>query len=250
MIQANIRIASHAARALCATAGTVIASCAVMAASTVQAQSLTGPGSLGGYWASTAVMTLRAGPLLSGTPTFRTSEGQPIPLLPSAAKVVAERRLGHDGDKPFPAPRLPCLTPGMPQEANPSPTNPFELVESPEQVSVLLGYYRNYRIIRMNTDHPDSPEPAFMGDSVGRWEGGALVTDTVAVRTETNILELIPHSDQLHITERFRRTGKDTLENRITIEDPKIFSKAWTMTLRYRKVNISNIPDYACGIKN
>lgn len=221
-----------------------------LAATTTRAEPLAGPGSVGGYWASTTVLSLRAGPVVGGTPSFRTSAGQPIPLLPSVARIVADRRLGRDGGKPFPDSRLPCLTPGMPAEANPAPANPFEMVESPEQVSVLLGYYRNYRIIRMNTDHPANPEPAFMGDSVGRWDRGVLVVDTVAVRTETSILGLIPHSDQLHIIEKVRRTGRDTMESRMTIEDPKTFSKPWTMILRFRKSNISNVPDYACGIQN
>lgn len=250
-MHANLNIRTLARLSGCAVV-IVVSVCAapVLAASTSGAKTLAGPGSIGGYWANTTVTTVKSGPVVGGTPSFRTSDGQPIPLLPSVAKAIAERRLGADGGQLLPDPHLPCLTPGMPSEAAPSPANPIELVESPEQVSMLLSYYRNYRIILMNSAHPKDPEPAFMGDSVGRWSGGVLVVDTVAVRTETRILGLIPHSDQLHIVERLRRTGRDTMENRMTIEDPKIFSRPWTMIIRFKKANISNMPDYACGIKN
>lgn len=220
-----------------------------------------GPGSLNGYWINTTPRTLKAGPVVGGAPSFRTSDGQRIPLLPSVAKVVAAGRFdkedavvaqphfGNDGAKPLPNYHLPCLTPGMPSVAAPWPPYPIEIVEKPEQVSVLLGYYRNYRIIRMNVAHPEDPEPGFMGDSIGRWDGGVLVVDTVAVREETRILGAIPHSDQLHIVERLRRIGKDTIEERVTIDDPKIFSKSWTMVSRFKKEHLSDIPDYACGLK-
>jgi len=217
------------------------------------------PSPLAGYWINTTPRTLKAGPVVKGTPTFRTSDGLLIPLLPEVAKMLAERRnggedivakphFGADGGAAAPAYKLPCLTPGMPSVAAPWPPYPIEFVVKPEQVSVLLGFYRNYRIIRMNTDHPEDPDPAFMGDSIGRWDKGTLVVDTVAVRPETVILGAIPHSDQLHIVERIRPIGKNTLESRITIDDPKTFSKPWTTTSRFKKENISDIPDYACGL--
>ena len=242
--------------------GAAIAALGLCAAPALAASATnSGPGSLNGYWVNTTARVIKAGPVRGHVPTFRTSDGQPIPLLPAVATALAQRppakggvivaqpHFGADKDTALPSYQLPCLTPGMPSVAQPWPSYPIEFVEKPEQISVLLGYYRNYRIIRMNIDHPEDPEPAFMGDSTAKWDQGVLVVDTVAIRPETRILGIIPHSDQLHIVERIRRTGPTTIENRLTIEDPQTFSKPWTMVSRFKKTNLSDIPDYACGLK-
>lgn len=229
----------------CAAAVAAIGVCAfpALAATDNSAKSLRGPGSLAGYWATTTISTVRPGPQLGGAPTFQTASGQKIPLLPSVAKLVAERR----GDLRLSNSDLPCLTEGMPAVAAPPPQYPIEILEKPEQVTVLLEWFRNYRIIRIGAVHPEDPDPAFLGDSVGRWDGGVLVVDTIAINTRTNIMGKIPHSDQLHIVERMRRTGPNTMEDVMMIEDPKTFSKPWTTVIKFKKAAVSNLAGFSCG---
>ena len=202
-----------------------------------------GPGSLAGYWKNVTVLKVLNGPARGGAPTFRTADGKTIPLLPSVAPLVASRT----ADLHLANEHLPCLTDGMPAVVAPPSQYPLEILESPKQVTVLLGWFRNFRIVRLGENHPEDPDPAFLGDSTGRWEGGALVIDTVGIDTRTQIMGKIPHSDQLHIVERLRRTGVNTLEDRLTIDDPKTFSKPWTTVVKYKRAAISNLAGGACG---
>ena len=68
-----------------------------------------------------------------------------------------------------------------------------------------------------------------MGYSTGKYEGDTLRVDTTAIRDETWIDSLgTPHSEDLHLTERFRRVNQNTLEIEFTFDDPKTFTKPWT----------------------
>jgi hypothetical protein len=78
-------------------------------------------------------------------------------------------------------------------------------------------------------DHPKDLDPTWMGNAVGHWEGDTLVVDTVGFNDKTWIDRAgHPHSDQLHVIERIRRTDHDTLQDDITIDDPKAYTKPWT----------------------
>lgn len=207
-----------------------------------------GPGSLAGYWVNTGSTTLVSGPKVAGVPSFRAPSGELIPLLPSIAMVVEDRRRGREAGKPFPDPDRPsCLTQGMPAVAAPPKPYPLEIIEHPGQITVLLEYYRNFRAIRLNASHLEDPEYTYMGDSIGRWEGGGLTVETTAITEKTNIFGIIPHSDQLLIVEHIRRTGRKTMESNITINDPKTFSKVWTMVSRFKRIGVSNLAEFACG---
>ncbi|HUO21806.1 MAG TPA: hypothetical protein VMU59_04755 [Caulobacteraceae bacterium] len=238
-------VRSLAPKLMCAVVVSAIGigSAPALAASSRGSSSMSGPGSLDGYWAATSVWTLQRGPQINGAPTFHTPDGQTIPLLPAVAKIVAERT--HDLH--LASSSLPCLTDGMPAVAAPPSKYPIEILEQPKQVTILLEWFRNFRIIRMDVDHPDDPDSAFLGDSTGRWDRGALVVDTVAIDPRTNILGRIPHSEQLHVVERFRRTGPTTMEDKITIDDPKTFSRPWSIVARFKRKMITNLSGFSCG---
>ena len=71
--------------------------------------------------------------------------------------------------------------------------------------------------------------PLWMGDSIGHWEGDTLVADTVNFNDKTWLDRIgHPHSDALHVVERIRRVDHDHLEDDITIDDPKAYTKPWT----------------------
>lgn len=227
----------------CSVVVGVLAACATSAAAQPAAKS--GSGSLAGMWNNTvAVMPIKAGPVVKGAPTFLTADGQAIPLLPAAAKVVAERL----ADKDFVTNTDVCNTEGMPTVAFSPPQYKLQILDHPEQVSVLFEQSLNYRMIRMEP-HPEDPNEAFMGESSGKWQGDTLVVDTVAMIEDTNILAVIPHSDQLHVVERMRRTGPDTFEDQVTMEDPMTFSKKWTLVAKYKKSPATQITAIPCKPK-
>jgi hypothetical protein len=68
-----------------------------------------------------------------------------------------------------------------------------------------------------------------MGDSIGKWDGDTLVVDTIGFNDQTWLDNTKrPHSEDLHIIERIRRTSHDVLQLDITIDDPKAYTKPWT----------------------
>jgi hypothetical protein len=78
--------------------------------------------------------------------------------------------------------------------------------------------------------------PSRMGTATGRWEGNALVVNTVNL-SEGKLLDgLLPNSEQLQVKERLQLRGANTLEDRLTITDPEYYTKSWDMVLTYRRL--------------
>lgn len=147
-------------------------------------------------------------------------------------------------------PALRCLPPGMPHMMNGS--YPFEILMTPGRVTVLTELFNETR--RIWTDgrqHPpaDELEDTFDGDSIGHWEGTTLVIDTVGLRPETVIdVAAVPHSDQLHITERVHLVSKDALDWTITLEDPVVLDKPWTETKHFTRAPKGDaVREYVCA---
>jgi hypothetical protein len=105
----------------------------------------------------------------------------------------------------------------------------FTIVQTPAQVYLLFEYLHVWRVVTMNQPHPKDLDSSWLGDSVGRYEGDALVIDTIDYNDKT-WLDMVghPHSDQLHTIERLRRLNHDTLELELTIEDPKAYTQPFT----------------------
>src|SRR3569623_1354195 len=106
---------------------------------------------------------------------------------------------------------------------------PLEFVIQPDKVMIEFEAYS--QVPRIYTDgrkHPADLDPSYNGDSIGHWEGDTLVVDTVGLRGDTVFdVSGAPHSDAMHVVERIRRVSKDSIEDRIVIEDPKALTKPW-----------------------
>ena len=119
-----------------------------------------------------------------------------------------------------------------------SPYTQFELVVTPEQtlfIPIVLSATR--QIFTDGRPHPNRDDlwPTLLGDSIGHWEGQTLVVDTIG-RTAGPIADNNDLSDQAHFVERIRLTGKDHLEDQITVYDPVALAHPWTVTLTYRRM--------------
>jgi hypothetical protein len=141
------------------------------------------------------------------------------------------------GDHPFPLEETNdpiyhgCFPPGVPRVyLHPWP---MQIVQTQGEVVMLFEYDSLRREIYTDGHwHDASLVPLWMGDSVGHWEGNTLVVDTVNFNDRTWIDRIgHPHSDALHVVERFRRPDHDHLVDEITIEDPKAYTKPWTAHL-------------------
>ena len=106
----------------------------------------------------------------------------------------------------------------------------FELRQFPDEVLLLFDQDHWVRRIYMDgRGHPDGYSSTWMGHSIGKYEGDALVVDTVGFN-DKNWIDRTghPHSDALHLVERFRRVDQKAMEYEFTIDDPKAYKKPWT----------------------
>jgi hypothetical protein len=123
----------------------------------------------------------------------------------------------------------------------------FEVVESTHHLAILYGYPGTFRTIPTDGGpHPPDPDPTWMGDSIGHWEGDTLVVDTVGFNDKTEI-NGYRHTEALHIVERFRRTEYNTLQYEATLEDPNVFVKPWTVLRSFTlRPDFSKVDEFVC----
>jgi hypothetical protein len=143
-------------------------------------------------------------------------------------------------------PEVLCYLPGVPR-ATYMPY-PFQIVQTPTTVQIAYEYDNATRSIYMNSKE-EAPADSWMGWSRGRWEGESLVVDVTGLRDDTwfdragNF-----HSDALHVVERYTPRDNDHLNYEATIEDPKVFTRPWKISLPlYRRVDKgAQLGEYLC----
>jgi hypothetical protein len=111
--------------------------------------------------------------------------------------------------------------------------HPFEILQTPDRIFFFYEIDHLWRIVYMDGRAVPKVEdlafgPTYMGYSVGHWDGDDLVVDTVGV-TDKTWIDIVghPHSDNMHLTERYHRVDHDTLELSFTFNDPEAYSKPW-----------------------
>ncbi len=133
-----------------------------------------------------------------------------------------------------------CQMPGVPRLAY--VPYPFQIVESPGQpvIVILSQYVHNIRNINMGGEHLDGLD-LWMGDSRGRWDGDTLVVD-VADFNDMTWFDAAGnyHSDAMHVVERFKRTSADTIGYEATIEDPKVLTRPFRISLPLSRITAKN----------
>lgn len=123
----------------------------------------------------------------------------------------------------------------------------FQLVQGAHTLSILNGYPGTFRVVPMDGGlHSPDPDPIWMGESVGRWEGDTLVVDTVGFNDKTEI-NGYKHTDKLHIVEKFSRPTYESLQYEATMEDPNVFAKPWVMNRTFTlKPEMSRVDEFVC----
>ena len=158
-------------------------------------------------------------------------EGGEIPYRPEARAQRDENfanRLELD-------PEIRCYLPGVPRAIY--MPFPFQIIQSRQHIMLIHEYAGAVRTIYME-NHTPPPAPTWMGWSTGSWDGETLVVDSSGFNGQTwfdragNF-----HSDALHVIERFTPRSADTMMYEVTIEDPNVFTRSWTMSMPlYRRV--------------
>ncbi len=139
-----------------------------------------------------------------------------------------------------------CLPPGTPRiYLQPFP---FQMVQTPKEILLSFEYDHTVRQIFMDgRAHPEDITPTYMGNSIGKWDGDTLVVDTVGFNDKTWLdRDGHPHSDQLHVIERFHRVDRDNMTIDINIEDPKVLVKPWKTQLNFQLKPDWDIMELVC----
>lgn len=123
----------------------------------------------------------------------------------------------------------------------------FQLVQGAHDLAILYGYPGTFRVIPTGGGlHPSDPDPTWMGDPVGHWEGDTLIVDSVGFNDKTEI-NGFRHTDKLHIVERFRRPDYNTLEYEATLDDPNVFVKPWTVKRNFTlRTDLTKVDEFVC----
>jgi len=134
------------------------------------------------------------------------------------------------------APTLRCLPDGPPRVLN--LPNPFEIVQIPGRVLMFFELGHVWRTIWTDSRSlPKNPDPSWLGYSIGKWEGDTFVVDTIGFNDKLWVdVYGSPRSDQMHLTERYRRLNHDTLEMQIIMDDPKAYTKLWVSPPKLHKL--------------
>ena len=163
-------------------------------------------------------------------------------LAPGAERFrvveTAERDAGTGDD---------CLPPGVPG-ATLLPF-PLQIVHTPSVIAILYEAYPQFRIAPVGREHAEYLAPAWMGHSVAHWDGDTLVVDVRGFNDQT-VIASYRHTEDLRVTERYRRSAYDTIEYEALVEDPNVFAEplrySGTLTLHPEW----EIGEYVCAENN
>jgi hypothetical protein len=180
---------------------------------------------------------------IGGVPPGRgVVEGGDIPYKPEAVAQRNQNRANRWKNDP----EVKCYMPGVPRAAY--LPYPFQIVQGSKVVLMAYSFATFNRVIDMGTPKPP-PVDTWMGTSYGSWDGDTLVVDNRGF----NDLSWLDrsgnyHSDALHVVERYKMTDRDHINYEATIEDPKVFTRPWKISLAlYRDVDPkATLPEFKC----
>jgi hypothetical protein len=158
-------------------------------------------------------------------------EGGDIPYLPAALEQRRKNYVNRITDDP----EIKCYLPGIPR-ATYVPF-PFQIVQSPSNILMAYEYASANRVVNMGKP-TEAPVDSWMGWSNGKWEGDSLVVDVKSLNGKAWLDRAGNYTtDNVHIVERFTMTDADHINYEATIEDNKVFSRPWKMSMAlYRRV--------------
>ena len=171
---------------------------------------------------------------------FRANSKEDLPYKPETREAMQRRRMK---DQHY----LICTTPGGPQMLV-IPTM-RKIVQTPKLVVILSEYNVHYRqIFTDGRPLPDDPQPTWNGYSVGKWEGDTLVVRSIGYRDDQTLdLAGSPLTNTAKVIERFRRPSYGRLEIEVTVDDPKAYTRPFTVLVKEDLAPDTDLLDAPCN---
>jgi hypothetical protein len=168
--------------------------------------------------------------LKPGAEKFKISRG-------GAGDVRGNTTLGTD-----------CVPLGIPQTF--VTPYPFQIVQTPKYVLMIFEYPNTFRFIWTDgRPHPADPDPSWMGDAIGHWDGDTLVVDSVGFNDKTEVSGYM-HTEAYHVVERYGRVEAG-LQYDVTVDDPNVFASPWTLPTRVlpSRPDLERVDEFVCENK-
>ena len=211
------------------------------------------PGDVGSYndvWfdSGTKVVGTRRTSLVTDPPDGR------VPLKPEA-ETARDRNLTNEDSYELMSPWDRCITRGPGRMFPAGYNNAYQIVQTPGYVTIVHEMIHEARIIPVDRrPHLDASIRSWTGDPRGRWDGNTLVVETtnfndkgwIATNAASARIRGVPHSGALRLVERFTRTDADTIAYEVTIEDPHVYTRPWTVAIPLNRDPSYQIFEYAC----
>jgi hypothetical protein len=220
------------------------------AASYVPPRAHDGKADLQGIWQ--VLSTGTAANVEPHTPALGIAAGVGVIVDPADGKIpykpeARAKQQANFKDRAKLDPMSKCYMPGVPRVMY--IPFPLQILQTEHSVTILSEYMHTTRNIFLGGKQIEDLE-MWMGDSRGKWEGDTLVVNVRALNGETWFDQSgNHHSEQMKVTERFTRTGPDTLQYEATFDDPKTYTRPWTMRLllyRHTEPNF-RLLEYDCN---
>jgi hypothetical protein len=176
----------------------------------------------------------------------RGFKGGEVPYQPWAEKLFKERRANDSRDDPTAS----CVVGGVPRSDFVG--YPFKILETPEMTAILYEAVHAYRqIFTDGRSLPKDPNPAWFGYSVGRWEGDVFVVESSGFNDNVWLDNAgRPATGSLRVTERFIRKNFGQMDIEVTIDDPKAYTKPWSVTQQLVLQPDTELLEYICNENN
>ena len=168
-----------------------------------------------------------------------------LPIQPWAEVVSKERMTGAHASE---IPDANCIPAGVPQSY--TFLHPFKIIQQPDLMVILYEAYSVFRQIFLDgRELPKDPNPTWLGYSIGRWEGDALVVETTGFNGKKWLDNTAGHpsTDVLHFTERFRRRDFGHVDLQLTIDDPNAYTRPWSVNLPLLLLADTDLMEYVCN---
>ncbi len=198
---------------------------------------------VGGLGAPQPAPKFSEGPPVAGFLNIAQNMKDGAPLTPAGAALLKQRRDANGKDNP----EAQCLPMGILQFHTQGA--PRKLIQTPDLLVIL--YEASMGIRQIFTDGrqlpSDDPQPWWYGYSVGHWDGDTLVVETTGLR-DGGWLDVYgtPLTDAAKLTERFRRPSYGRMEIDVTIDDPKVYTKPWTVRVNQRIMPDQELLEFVC----
>jgi hypothetical protein len=182
---------------------------------------------------------------------LKTTDGKLPPMTAEASKLYKAHLAARKAGKPDFDTIQECMPHGFPRIL--TADYPIEIYMEPKQVTFIHEVHHFPRLVFLDAQpaKAEDRDQNWMGFSTGHWEGDTLVVFTAGFNDKT-VLDTagLPHTTDMEVTEHIKKTDAESLEDVVTIHDPKMYAKDWSFKLDYKRQPGRRLAEYVCTDKN